>query len=414
MNCKYICVREAYDYIDLGDKKDNLTSIELKGLTSYLSNKYNNKRIIEFKQDKIRFINYTGIIALDNLLIEILPKISLSNNIDKDRKMLIQMLTMCNKLPLNIEQSNSINTSKNNLLDILVNMYIENLENEVRKGFNLEYISESANINTLKGKLLLKEHINKNYINKSKVYCNYDNYSYDNFLNQTFKHACTIVLNKIYDEKTKSKIKKILKLFVDVSDYNISLEKLNNLNFDRRNERFKLSYEFAKLIIKNESSKNTYGYKNAFSILFEMNILYEEYIGKLILKNFTDKNTKISLQDKKKRLLTNINTNKKNILLKPDIVLYKNDMASIIIDTKWKRVGYNSIPNYNQSDIYQMYAYVNAYKDSKRCILLYPNIEDKSYSYIWKVDDEDKYIEIRVVRLDSVKNTLEDLKNIIS
>ncbi|MDU5020549.1 MAG: hypothetical protein E6269_08375, partial [Clostridiales bacterium] len=279
MNCKYICVREAYDYIDLGDKKDNLTSIELKGLTSYLSNKYNNKRIIEFKQDKIRFINYTGIIALDNLLIEILPKISLSNNIDKDRKMLIQMLTMCNKLPLNIEQSNSINTSKNNLLDILVNMYIENLENEVRKGFNLEYISESANINTLKGKLLLKEHINKNYINKSKVYCNYDNYSYDNFLNQTFKHACTIVLNKIYDEKTKSKIKKILKLFVDVSDYNISLEKLNNLNFDRRNERFKLSYEFAKLIIKNESSKNTYGYKNAFSILFEMNILYEEYIG---------------------------------------------------------------------------------------------------------------------------------------
>lgn len=413
MKCKYICIRESYDYIDLGDKKDNLSYKELKNLTSYLNYKYNNKNIIELNIDKIRFINYTGIIALDNLLIEILPKISLGDDIDNDRKMLIKMLSMCNRLPLNIEQSASINTSKNNLLEVLVKMYIENLENEIRKGVNLEYISESDNINTLKGKLLLKEHINKNYTNKSKVYCKYDIYSYDNFLNQTFKHACSIVLNKISDEQVKSKIKKILQLFADVSEDSILKEKLNIFKFDRKNERFKLSYEFAKLIIKNESSKNTYGNKNAFSILFEMNILYEEYIGKLVLKNFTEKNTKVLLQDNGKRLLKNIKTNKSNISLKPDIVLYKNDMASIIIDTKWKQIDYNGRLNYSQSDIYQMYAYVNAYKDSKRCIILYPSLKGNIDYPIWEVDGENKYIEIRVARLDSMENTLDDLRSII-
>ena len=413
MRCKYICLREAYDYIEIGNKDNNLSCKEVESINKYLESKYKNKKIIDFKINKVRFINYTGIIALDNLVIEILPKISLTDDENNDRKMLIKMLTLCNKLSINIEQSNSISTDKNNLLEILCKIFIENLENEIKKGLHLEYISESENINTLKGKLLLKEHIHKNYSNKSKAYCKYDSYSCDNFLNQILKYTCNLLVGKINDEKIDIKIKKILKIFSDVSDISVSKEKMNNFKFNMQNERFKLAFEIAKLILNNESSKNSYGNKNAFSLLYEMNILYEEYIGRLVSIVYSGENRRVKLQDDSNHLLVNINTDRNNVKLKPDIVLYDNEKANLIIDTKWKGISYNGRINYNQADVYQMYAYVNGYKDSKRCILLYPKLDDNDKLPIWKVESEDKYIELRTVRLDSIDNTLDDLKNII-
>lgn len=409
MRCKYICLRESYDYIEIGNREDNLSYEEAESLNKYIEIKYKNKNITDFKFNKIRFINYVGIIAVNDLVIEILPKISLTDDINNDRKMLIKMLTLCENLHINIEQSNSIITKKNNLLEILCKFFIENLENEIKKGLELDYISVSENINTLKGKLLIKDHMRKNYSNNNKVYCKYDSYSCDNFLNQILKHTCSILLGKINDEKLENKLRNILQIFSYVSNNTISNEKMNNFKFNRQNERFKLAFEFAKLILNNESSENSYGNKNAFSILYQINILYEEYIGRLVSSIYTDKDKIVKLQDNSKQLLQTINGEKtSNIKLKPDIVLYDNDKANIIIDTKWKIVKDN-----RQADIYQMYAYVNGYKDSKRCILLYPKLKNDDNYPIWKVEGEDKYIEINAVRLDSMENTVSDLKKII-
>ncbi|WP_240335309.1 McrC family protein [Paraliobacillus sediminis] len=60
--------------------------------------------------------------------------------------------------------------------------------------------------------------------------------------------------------------------------------------------------------------------------------------------------------------------------MKPDFVI-NNDL---IIDTKWKSATYHGKTRYQQSDIYQMYAYVTAYKDANRCILLYPKQEEET------------------------------------
>ncbi|MCS4570204.1 hypothetical protein FZ989_05960 [Clostridium perfringens] len=51
-----------------------------------------------FGYKKLKFINYVGVIALDNLVIEILPKISLSGEVLEDRKVLLFMLSKCRKI----------------------------------------------------------------------------------------------------------------------------------------------------------------------------------------------------------------------------------------------------------------------------------------------------------------------------
>lgn len=410
MKCKYICVRESYDYIKIGSKDDELSQKELEVLANYLEDKHNIHEIIEFSLLKIRFINYVGVIVLEDVIIEILPKISLSNDLNRDREQLIYMLSMCNRLPISISENYNININQSNFLEILGKLYIENLVSQLQKGIYCEYISETENLSTLKGKLLLKEHIKNNYANKNKAYCKYDNYSEDNFINKVFKLACNILVKKINNENTVNEIKKALGRFNSVKDSVVNKEDLKKFKFNRNNERYKKSYDFAKLIISNLSSKNTYGKENAFSIIYEINILYEEYIGKLISNIWEDKNKKVKLQDKGKYLLINNKSNRKNIALRPDIVIYDNDVPYIIIDTKWKNVSYNGRITYNQSDIYQMYAYVNSYKESKKCILLYPKTDEDIEYPIWKVDKEDKFIEIMDVRLDSFENTVNDLR----
>lgn len=52
-----------------------------------------------------------------------------------------------------------------------------------------------------------------------------------------------------------------------------------------------------------------------------------------------------------------------------------------------------------------MYAYITAYENAKRCILLYPCIQkDKNYSS-WKLSEsfKGKFIEAKTVRLDDIK-----------
>ena len=128
---------------------------------------------------------------------------------------------------------------------------------------------------------------------------------------------------------------------------------------------------------------------------------------------YSGENRRVKLQDNSNHLLVNINTYRKNVKIKTDILLYDNYKINLIIETKWKSVSYNGRINYNQADAYQMYAYVNVYKNSKRCIILYTKLDDNDKLPIWKVQSEEKYIELRILRLDSIDNTLDDLKNII-
>ncbi|MBS5307092.1 MAG: hypothetical protein KHY57_10810 [Clostridium sp.] len=69
---------------------------------------------------------------------------------------------------------------------------------------------------------------------------------------------------------------------------------------------------------------------------------------------------------KSKYLLYNKNTEKNEIALKPDIVIYKDNKPKIIIDTKWKSASIDGREIYSQGDIYQMYAYITTYKECKK------------------------------------------------
>ncbi|ALC52366.1 hypothetical protein CN899_22015 [Bacillus thuringiensis] len=412
---KYICIRESFDWIWIGGNRDELTQKEYDLLVRYLENNIgDNKEIIQNKYRKLRFINYVGIINIENVTIEIIPKISLSNDKNIDKQILLRMLSKCSDLELNLDKEINSKIRDSNLLELLAHTYVHSLLKELNKGLYYEYINKEENLNVIRGKLLLNKHVKYNYANKVRAYNTYSEYSSDNILNQIFKLACIRILNKVYNNKITNKIKKVLFDLSNVDVININREVLERLKLNRHNKRFSSCFELAKFILLNVSNESSIGSSSGFTMLFEINTLYEKYIGYLMKEIWRGQGKKVILQDNSKFLLLNTETKRKNFNLKPDIVLADKNECQIIIDTKWKAVEYKSKSSFKVEDVYQMYAYISSYQEAKKAVLLYPCLIKEKVYPIWDLlNHKGKQIEVRTVRLDSYRNTLNDLREII-
>ncbi|MBS5307093.1 MAG: hypothetical protein KHY57_10815 [Clostridium sp.] len=141
-----------------------------------------------------------------------------------------------------------------------------------------------------------------NYINKSKVYCRYDEFTENNIFNSILLRTTNLLLSVINNSNVKKELNIIKNILSNVDDTYIPLVLLENYKLNKKNERFKETFTLAKLILNNSTMNKSLGSKNGFSILFEMNYLYEEYIGTLLKETIEDETTTVNT--KKIKVLT--------------------------------------------------------------------------------------------------------------
>lgn len=414
MKSKVIIINEGASWLYIDDNGEySITQRQFKELQNYLNNTFGNLEMLLLKPDKIMFVNYVGFINLSNLYIEILPKVSLGNETtDRDRARLVEMLIKCKDLPVKLDYNLQVVFKSHTLLDLFTKIFIKELGSQMNKGVYRQFRTNEDNLQVLKGKLILKDHVRSNYYNKSKAYCSYDDFTENNPLNMTFKATLKILHHNTLNSTTMSDLNKLIWQLANVNDIEINPDLLNNIQITRQNNRFEKALSIAKLIILKLYSKSSHGKNQSFSMLFEMNILFEKYIAMVTKQLYNNQITIVKTQDKGKYLLQNQHGGKA-INLKPDIVI-EAPHSTIIIDTKWKNIKKREKLNYALPDIYQMYAYVTSYPQAEKCILLYPRTGEPRDYPSWNLFPpyEDRVIEIKDVRLDYEKNTVEDLGKI--
>lgn len=401
MKPEFITIREAYDWLSA----DDLPAGYFGRLCDYLGAKYPQDEVVEYgAYHRLRFINFVGVICLEGVTIEILPKVAAAA--DDNRKALISMLHHARYLSVAFFEQVSNGPGQDHLLDAFLAAYVQRLQEELQRGVFKSYMEQEENRGVLRGKVLVSEHMRKNAFAPTRVMCRFDEHSENNRLNRLLKCALRIAHKRIA-YRMHLQIERCLALLDDVEDGIFHREELDKLEWNRQNERFQDVALFARLIIEKASVHHAGDGHRSFSFLFEMNKLFEAYVGEA-LKEVAGPGNVFS-QHKEKRLLRNTKTNRMNIQLKPDFVTSEG----VILDTKWKNAVVNGRYAYQQSDLYQMYAYVTAYKESSRCILLYPYQEEIDRP-VWNVVDTDKTIEMAWVRLTDYSATKEDLRRILA
>ena len=153
------------------------------------------------------------------------------------------MLMYAYDVKLSNEQIASCANQEYTILEVFVQMFANGLLQELKKGMYKKYITEQDNLNVLKGKYLINENIKYNFT-KNKIYCEYDEFSENNSLNQFFLYAVKYFQKFVKDKKL---LKQCELIFDEVEYKSVDINKLS-IHFDRLNLRFKTSFEIAILL----------------------------------------------------------------------------------------------------------------------------------------------------------------------
>ncbi|MCT7576534.1 McrC family protein [Aliarcobacter butzleri] len=332
-----------YEYEEI--KED---SEDYKKLKSYIINTTELHKYFTLDWKDLKAKQYCGILNFNDQDFYILPKIA-NRNDEKNLNIFIYMLMYAYDVKLSNEQIASCANHKHTILEVFVQMFAINLLNELKKGLYKEYLTKQDNLPVLKGKYLINENLKYNFT-KNKIYCEYDEFSENNSLNQFFLYAVKYLQKFVNDKKL---LKQCELIFDEVEYKSVDINRVETINFSRLNVRFKTSFEIALLLLK-QSIPLFNKDKKSFAFLFDMNVLFEKFIARMVKE--LDNNAKIQNQD-----------DFGDLTLKPDIIL-----ESQIIDTKYKKI--KSIEDIKQSDKLQAFAYGINY-GVKNVMLLYPKDE---------------------------------------
>ena len=375
--------------------------------------------VFDWSQVKyIRALNYVGVVQVPGLVIEVLPKIDNSPEDEagpflRDDKQalraqhnLLYMLSFTRKIPIRDRDLASLRLQRLPLLEALIMIFAEQLLGELGKGLDRSYVHREENARFLKGKLLLAKHIRHNAAHKERVFIGYDEFISDTWLNRILKAACRHLLGIAKSSSTQRRLREAMLHFADVSDHRIKEHHFAKVHLDRNTERFSTLLGFCKIVLKQSAATPSHGKTSTFSLLFPMEMLFEEFIAEFIRKHSEEfglhrSMLHIQATHRIEYLLMNDREQKK-FQLKPDIIIDSAPQRTkVIIDTKWKRLKSDKEDAKNgvlQSDLYQLYAYAHRY-DSPDNVLLYPKVRGVTAKTYTLVGEEGKRIRIEFIDL---------------
>ena len=372
-----------YEKLRISKSKDGLSKYHFETLVKF--NERNKNKYFDIIHNGIVAKNYVGIIKINDLTLEILPK-TINEELDylTSKKLLYSMLKLSKTLPIDQKFIVNLKHIDSDPLILYFIKYLEEIERLIHLGFIKKYRFNESNQKALKGNLIFKDQIKFNLIRADRFYCKHTIYSNDNQLNRILKYALVLCKNALGNEY-KQRVNHCLLYFDKVKDVVISKEQFKLRLLNRKSFYLESALEFSKIIILKLGSNLDRGQTNLFSLLFDMNLLWELYIFNILKKYQIDYNYKISYQNSK------LFWNTKKI--KPDLILVYNDI-NYVIDTKWKIIM-PSKPN--DDDLKQMFVY-NEYWSSSKSLLLYPYTKyDDTDWVIYK--NKNQYCKIGFLRL---------------
>lgn len=309
----------------------------------------------------IKFSQYVGVVQMDTLTIEILPKAD-KNSGDTNvwRNVLIDMLRATKKLRVNQVGQADVNKQNIHLLDIYFDWFLREVELLTRQGLIKKYYKETKNVTALKGKLEFAGHISKNSIHKERFYTTHQIYDKNHQIHQILDQALLIIEQLSKGSYLYHKCKRVQLDFPEVSAIKCTSNTFDKLKLNRKSQPYEKALEIARLIILNYAPNISSGSERMLALLFDMNSLWEEFI--LVQLKKACLNTPYRAEGQVSKRFWG------NMSLRPDILITQDHETKIVIDTKWKQIEGNK-PSTN--DLRQMYVY-NDHWASKFSILLYP------------------------------------------
>ena len=330
-------------------------------------------RVLTDGRNRLRAGQVVGLIATRDVTLEILPKID-GNDAGRTRENLVRMLSKTLDLPIAGGALTNLGVQRYDLLEIIIRLFCDRLFEAVHRGLPRRYIGCEDDLPVLRGRLDLVRQFTIHAGKPQRLACRYEEPSPDIPLNQIMKSAVSRLRGIARAPGNQRRLFELELAFAEVGAVSSSHLPWDRVVLDRTNRAWADLLKLAKLLLGDRFQTTSSGRDAGFSLLFEMNTLFEEFVGRTLRATLLRNGARVSLQRMKGHALKD-SDGKGRFATMPDIVVETPGHDDWIIDTKWKRLkGSIDDPKHGvaQADVYQMMAYSQVYR-CKRLMLLYPH-----------------------------------------
>jgi len=329
--------------------------------------------------------HWVGVIQLPGLEVEILPKVdgdesgAAPDKARKDantqtRQNILYMLSVAGDVPLRSRDLARLTSRRAPLSETLAAIFADRLLTELLRGPERAYVTREENLRQFKGKLLVSGQIRHNVANRERFYCRFEELRDDTPMNRIFRASCRYLLDATHSPATQDSLRHCLLLLDEVSDVVTHDAAFDQVPFTRQNERFADVFRFCRLILSGRSPTVEAGKSRSFSLLFNMDVVFERFIAGFLQQRVMHTLEGLTLFPQARRHQEHLlaESDRGVMPLKPDLLIEDSAKRRLVIDTKWKRLDVGKWRSGAAgADLYQLYAYTRRYA-ARRSILLYP------------------------------------------
>ena len=375
--------------------------------------------ILSMTHRGLRAGQVVGIVATPYCRLEILPKVD-SNSQEVSRRSLFSMIAYT--LGLNISVGGYFEgvRQSSGILEVLIRRFSEDLYVAVHRGLPRRYLTKEEDLTRLRGQLDTIRQITRFAASPHILATRFDQLDRDIPINQILKAACIFLRNHSNELDNQKRLSQLIFAFDGISDLDLSWPlPVSKIHLDRTNSHYKQLLNLALLFLKGNTQAIYSGNGAGFSLLFEMNILFEEFVGQVTKRLQSKLDCDVNLQGPHDYALLSSEGERK-FRTKPDIHLrHRPTNEIIIVDTKWKHIKKDAARSpwgVSSSDVYQMLAYAEVY-DADMVILLYPHPtdweEEPGILEILQSKDGSRLIAVATFDIIDIESASEQILNIV-
>ena len=337
--------------------------------------------VLEDRRHELRARGVVGVLATQDCNLEILPKIDIALEEGPERqnaairKRLIHMLAVALDLKVETGRITELDWQRETLLELLIRIFSDKLTETLRRGIPRRYLDHEDDLSNLRGTLNVPRQFTHYAANPTRLACRFDELSEDIALNRIMKAAVLHLSRMSRNAANQQRLRELTFVYADIT--NVPAPALNwaEVVIDRTNRTWQELFGMAQLFLRNQYQTTSGGSVQGSALLFEMNALFEEYVGRLVSRALAGTEYRVTLQGGRLFCLTSLEDARAMFQTRPDILIRHAGQVIHVVDTKWKRISAridDPKQGVSQGDVYQMMAYAHLYK-APRLTLLYPH-----------------------------------------
>ncbi len=336
--------------------------------------------VLEHGRKGLRARGVVGVIATPDCQLEILPKIEGGGETEVSdatlRARLIHMLAVTYDLPIEAGTMTQLGWQRETVLELLIRLFGTKLTDAVRQGMPRHYLEHEDDLPALRGRLDVTRQFSALAVSPQKLACRFDALSPDMALNHVIRATISKLSRLTAAPDNQRALRELSFVYADVADVPPIALRWDRIVLDRTNRRWRDILSLARLFLSDRHQQTSAGTIDGHALLFEMNVLFEKYVERILLRALAGTGFHVSSQGGHRDCLYEDDIGR--FRTRPDIIIRQGAQIALIIDTKWKRMTprvEDPKQGVSQADVYQLMAYGRLY-DCPKVMLLYPHHGD--------------------------------------